>query len=169
MLVMLSRLILFPFYVVYDVEISLCNIMFPPLIPHPNLFSHSLLTVSMLKHPRTPPTNSLAMDYQTADSESVLKRPRPFGISDGVLTAAYSFFILRFHPQHHKSSQFSLNILQVNNLPVNVLPVTYPGQSHSHAAYSTDDLPKNVSRVLSQGSAIKSMDFHPVQQTMLLG
>jgi hypothetical protein len=80
------------------------------------------------------------MDYQTADSESVLKRPRPFGISDGV-----------------------------NNLPVNVLPVTYPGQSHAHATYSTDDLPKNVSRILSQGSAIKSMDFHPVQQTMLLG
>lgn len=45
---------------------------------------HFLLTVSMLKRPRTPPTNSLAMDYQTADSESVLKRPRPFGISDGV-------------------------------------------------------------------------------------
>ena len=59
---------------------------------------HFLLTVSMLKHPRTPPTNSLAMDYQTADSESVLKRPRPFGISDGVLTAAYSFFSLRSHP-----------------------------------------------------------------------
>jgi hypothetical protein len=34
------------------------------------------------------------MDYQTADSESVLKRPRPFGISDGVLTAACSFFSL---------------------------------------------------------------------------
>ncbi|KAF2584466.1 hypothetical protein F2Q70_00037208 [Brassica cretica] len=98
-----------------------------------------LPTVSMLKRPRTPPTNSLSMDYQTADSESVLKRPRPFGISDGV-----------------------------NNHPVNVLPVTYPGQNHAHAAYSTDDLPKTVSRVLSQGSAIKSMDFHPVQQTMLL-
>ncbi|CAN8269267.1 unnamed protein product [Cochlearia groenlandica] len=90
--------------------------------------------VSMLKRPRTPPTNSLSMDYQTADSESVLKRHRPFGISDGV----------------------------------NNLPVTYPGQSHAHAAYSTDVLPKNVSRVLSQGSAVKSMDFHPVQQTMLL-
>ncbi|KAL0787965.1 hypothetical protein Bca101_004211 [Brassica carinata] len=124
---------------------SLAGWMPNPSVSHPTVSAGPIglgapnSAVSMLKHPRTPPTNSLAMDYQTADSESVLKRPRPFGISDGV-----------------------------NNLPVNVLPVTYPGQSHSHAAYSTDDLPKNVSRVLSQGSAIKSMDFHPVQQTMLL-
>lgn len=47
----------------------------------------------MLKRPRTPPTNSLSMDYQTADSESVLKRPRPFGISDGVITNAYAIFL----------------------------------------------------------------------------
>lgn len=37
----------------------------------------------MVKRPRTPPTN-LAMDYQTADSENVLKRPRLFGISEEV-------------------------------------------------------------------------------------
>ena len=39
----------------------------------------------MVKRPRTPPANNLAMDYQTADSENVLKRPRPFGISEEVL------------------------------------------------------------------------------------
>ncbi|KAL5769032.1 hypothetical protein ACOSQ2_015815 [Xanthoceras sorbifolium] len=87
------------------------------------------------KRPRTPPTNNPAMDYQTADSEHVLKRPRPFGISD-----------------------------EVNNLSVNILPVAYTGQS----SYSTDDLPKAVVMTLNQGSAVKSMDFHPVQQILLL-
>ncbi|KAK2996120.1 hypothetical protein RJ639_029420, partial [Escallonia herrerae] len=94
---------------------------------------------SMLKRPRTPPSNNPAMDYQTADSEHVLKRSRPFGISD-----------------------------EVNIMPVNILPVTYPGQSHAHTSYSSDDLPKAVVANLNQGSAVKSMDFHPVQQTLLL-
>ncbi|KAL0354810.1 UNVERIFIED_CONTAM: Topless-related protein 4 [Sesamum radiatum] len=38
--------------------------------------------VSMLKRPRTPPTNNPALDYQTADSEHVLKRSRPFGMPE---------------------------------------------------------------------------------------
>ncbi|GFP88955.1 topless-related protein 4 [Phtheirospermum japonicum] len=92
-------------------------------------------TASMLKRPRTPPTNNPALDYQTADSEHVLKRSRPFG---------------------------------VNNLPINIMPVAYPGQSHAHSLYAADDLPKTVMANLNQGSAVKSMDFHPVQQTLLL-
>ncbi|KAI3689636.1 hypothetical protein L2E82_47600 [Cichorium intybus] len=57
-------------------------------------------TLALLKRPRTPPTNNLAVDYQTADSEHVLKRTSTFGISD-----------------------------EVNHLPVNILPVGYSGQS----------------------------------------
>ncbi|KAK3436840.1 hypothetical protein EUGRSUZ_C01368 [Eucalyptus grandis] len=94
---------------------------------------------AILKRPRTPPTNNSAMDYQTADSEHVLKRSRPFAISD-----------------------------EVNNLPVNILPVTYNNQSHGQSSYSSDDLPKNVVATLSQSSPVKSMDFHPVQQILLL-
>lgn len=60
------------------------------------------------------------------------------------------------------------HLTQVNNLPVNILPVTYP-QSHSQSMYTPDDLPKTVVRVLNQGSTPMSMDFHPVQQTLLLG
>lgn len=37
----------------------------------------------MLKRPRTP-TNNPAIDYQAVDSEHVLKRSRPFGISEDV-------------------------------------------------------------------------------------
>ncbi|XP_011073420.1 topless-related protein 4 [Sesamum indicum] len=95
--------------------------------------------VSMLKRPRTPPTNNPALDYQTADSEHVLKRSRPFGMPE-----------------------------EVNSLPVNILPVVYPSQSHAHSSYSADDLPKTVVANLNQGSGVKSMDFHPVQQTLLV-
>lgn len=58
---------------------------------------------------------------------------------------------------------------QVNNLPVNLLPVAYSGQSHGQSSYSSDDLPKTVVMTLSQGSIVKSMDFHPLQQILLLG
>ncbi|OVA19348.1 WD40 repeat [Macleaya cordata] len=54
------------------------------------------------------------------------------------------------------------------NLPVNILPITYPGQSHTQAFNTPDDLPKTVTRTLSQGSSPLSMDFHPIQQTLLL-
>jgi hypothetical protein len=74
------------------------------------------------------------MDYPSADSDHVSKRPRPVGLSEEV------------------------------NLPVNMMQ-SYP-QSHS---YPQDDFHKAVARTLSQGSAPMSMDFHPVQQTLLLG
>ncbi|XP_056162473.1 uncharacterized protein LOC115684239 isoform X4 [Syzygium oleosum] len=96
-----------------------------------------VLALVLLKRPRTSPANNSAMVYQTADSEHVLKRPRPFGTSD-----------------------------EVNNLPVNILPVTYNCQSLCQN--SSDDLPRNVVITLSQDSPVKSMDFHPVQQILLL-
>lgn len=58
---------------------------------------------------------------------------------------------------------------QANNLPVNILPVAYPNQSHGQSSYSSDDLPRSVIMSLNLGSAVKSMDFHPVQQILLLG
>lgn len=56
----------------------------------------------------------------------------------------------------------------MNNLPVNLLPVAYSSQSHGQSSYSSDDLPKTVVMTLSQGSTVKSMDFHPLQQILLL-
>lgn len=61
-----------------------------------------------------------------------------------------------------------VHFVQVN-LPVNVLPVTFPGHGHGQAFNAPDDLPKNVARTLNQGSSPMSMDFHPIQQTLLLG
>lgn len=49
------------------------------------LIMHLLIMIgAILKRPRTPPTNNPVMDYQTADSEHVLKRSRPFGVTDEV-------------------------------------------------------------------------------------
>jgi hypothetical protein len=93
-----------------------------------------------LKHPRTPPPN-LSVDYPSGDSDHVAKRTRPMGITDEV------------------------------NLPVNVLSAPFPGHGHSQAYNAPDDLPlpKTVMRTLNQGSSPMSMDFHPVQQSLLLG
>ncbi|KAF5465894.1 hypothetical protein F2P56_015859, partial [Juglans regia] len=57
----------------------------------------------------------------------------------------------------------------VHNLPANILPISYTGQNHGQSSYTTDDLPKTVVMTLNQGSAVKSMDFHPLQQILLLG
>ncbi|KAI3927878.1 hypothetical protein MKW98_023479 [Papaver atlanticum] len=54
------------------------------------------------------------------------------------------------------------------NLPVNILPAMYPSQSHTQAFSTQDDFPKTVTRTFSQGSSRTSMDFHPIQQTLLL-
>ncbi|KAJ6355102.1 hypothetical protein OIU77_005653 [Salix suchowensis] len=72
-----------------------------------------------------------------ADSEHVSKRPRPFGPSD-----------------------------EVNTLPVNIMPISYSSQNHGQSSYTSDDLPKNPVMALNQGSAVKSMNFHPVQKIL---
>ncbi|KAK3436788.1 hypothetical protein EUGRSUZ_C01424 [Eucalyptus grandis] len=98
-----------------------------------------VLALVLLKRPKSPPASSSSMDYQMANSEHVLKRSRPFGIS-----------------------------YEVKNLPINILLDTYNYQSLGQSSYSSDDLPRNVVITLSQGSLVKSMDFHPVQQILLL-
>ncbi|GFZ20854.1 WUS-interacting protein 2 [Actinidia rufa] len=117
----------------------------PSGVPHPSSsagpmgFTAPNNPAAPLKRPRTPPANNSAVDYQTADSEHVLKRSRTFGMSN-----------------------------EVNNLPVNIHPVGYAAQIHGQSSNSSDDLPKSVVMTLSQGSVVKSMDFHPVQQILLL-
>ncbi|KAF8081695.1 hypothetical protein N665_0870s0017 [Sinapis alba] len=54
---------------------------------------------------------------------------------------------------------------EVGNIP----PVPYSGQPHGHNTLSPDDLPKVVATTLpDQGSPVTSMDFHPIQQILLL-
>ncbi|KAL8136857.1 hypothetical protein V2J09_002858 [Rumex salicifolius] len=114
----------------------------PSAVPHPaasagpiGLGAPNVTTAALLKRPRSPPNNGAAIDYQTAESEHVLKRPRTFGISD-----------------------------EVNNHPA----IGFNNQSHGQTSYSSDDLPRNVVMNLPQSSAVKSLDFHPLQPILLL-
>lgn len=115
----------------------------PSPVPHPAGSAGPIglgpNNAALQKRPRTPPSNNPGMDYQSADSEHVLKRGKSFALSE-----------------------------EVNNLPVNILPAAYASQSHAQSSQSSDDLPKTVIMTLNQGSAIKSMDFHPLQQILLL-
>ncbi|KAG2581778.1 hypothetical protein PVAP13_6KG064200 [Panicum virgatum] len=72
--------------------------------------------------------NAPGIDYQSADSEHLMKRMR-VGQPD---------------------------------------EVSFSGASHPANMYTQEDLPKQVVRTLNQGSNVMSLDFHPVQQTILL-
>lgn len=71
---------LVPYYFIlcFALIFFLCELIFP------SIYILLSMILAILKRPRTPPSNNAAMDYQTADSEHVLKRSRPFGISDEV-------------------------------------------------------------------------------------
>ncbi|GMH17690.1 hypothetical protein Nepgr_019531 [Nepenthes gracilis] len=84
------------------------------------------------------PPTNSSADYPSEDSDHFIKRTRPVGISDET------------------------------NLSVNVLPVSFPIHGHSQAYSASEDLPKIVARTLNQGSSPMSMDFHPIQRTLLL-
>ncbi|XP_020969643.1 topless-related protein 1 [Arachis ipaensis] len=84
------------------------------------------------------PPTNPSVDYPSGDSDHVSKRTRPMGMSDEV------------------------------NLPVNVLSATFPGHGHGQAFNAPYDLPKTIMRTLNQDSSPMSMDFYPVQQTILL-
>ncbi|AES68182.2 topless-like protein [Medicago truncatula] len=71
-------------------------------------------------------------------------------------------------PDHISKRTRPIGMSDEGNLPVNVLSATFPGHGHGQAFNSPDDLPKTVLRTLNQGSSPMSMDFHPVQQTLLL-
>lgn len=68
----------------------------------------------------------------------------------------------------HRCEESQLNGGQVNNMPVNILHVGYGNQSQGQSSGSSDDIPMTVVMTLNQGSAVRSMDFHPVQHNLLL-
>lgn len=127
-----------------------------------------MLVAALLKRPMTPPNSNPTMDYHTADSEHVTKRPRPMGVSEEVATphptspAPPKF--LHFFSTHE---MFLLYLPLQVGLPTAHLPVGYSGIARSQ--HSFDELPRTVATTLAQGSSVTSMDFHPVQLTILLG
>ncbi|KAI4997285.1 hypothetical protein ZWY2020_052627 [Hordeum vulgare] len=66
---------------------------------------------------------------------------------------------------HPAIAQGPPGLVQPPNMPDEV---SFSGASHPPNVYSQEDLPKQVVRTLNQGSNVMSLDFHPVQQTILL-
>ncbi|KAL8123045.1 hypothetical protein AgCh_011138 [Apium graveolens] len=120
-----------------------------------HLASHAPDTASLGKWrtPRGPrgfsAPNNAAMGYYTADYEPVPKRARTLGLLD-------------------KTDPAPASTTLVMKCPINIFPVTSPGQTHPQFSLSSYDLPNTVIGILNHFSAVKSMDFHPVQQTLLL-
>nr|GMC68844.1 topless-related protein 4 isoform X1 [Ipomoea batatas] len=84
-------------------------------------------------------TSGGPINYQTSDFEHTLKR----------LTQQFAI------PQ------------KVDNYTASILPTTtYPPQNQ--AKYSFNDIPTIVVANMNQGTTVKSMDFHPLHQTMIL-
>ncbi|KAF3510527.1 hypothetical protein F2Q69_00000344 [Brassica cretica] len=82
------------------------------------------------------------MENQTADSNNPLKRSRPSGTS--------------------QERELGFSVLG------DISPVPYSGQPHGRNIISLDEFPKVVVTTLAQGSRVTSMDFHPIQQILLL-
>ncbi|KAL3825094.1 hypothetical protein ACJIZ3_021123 [Penstemon smallii] len=55
-----------------------------------------------------------------------------------------------------------------NSVPVNVPHVGSSSQTHGQNPHQCDDLPMTVMMNLNQGAMVKSLDFHPTKQTLLL-
>ncbi|XP_076888055.1 protein TOPLESS-like [Bidens hawaiensis] len=114
----------------------------PPQVAHPSV-SGSAIGLGGPSIPaalKHPRTlTNPSLDFPTGDSDQMSKRTRPMGITEEA------------------------------NIPIIVLPAAFQGHnSHTQAFSAPDDLPKTVARTLNQGSSPMSMDFHPIQQTLLL-
>ncbi|KAG9450199.1 hypothetical protein H6P81_010164 [Aristolochia fimbriata] len=94
------------------------------------------------------------------NAAAILKRPRTPPMNNPSLDCqtADSDHVLKRRP---------MGLTGDVSLQVNLLP-GFTGQGHSRSHYSTEDLPKTVAMTLNQGSSVTSMDFHPVQQIVLL-
>eukprot|EP00897_Mesotaenium_endlicherianum_P001295 jgi/Mesen1/1193/ME000128S00169 len=137
--------------------------------PHPVL--------ALLKRPRTPPTSQGGpgpAEYQGPGGgpgggeggEHVMKRSRQAGQPEEVRGK----LPLAMHPWPAAAAPLLLLLCCCCCCYCCVLvPLGLLVQaSGGGAPYSIDELPKTVSRVLTQGSCVMSMDFHPYQQTLLL-
>ncbi|PKU64367.1 protein TPR3 isoform X1 [Dendrobium catenatum] len=103
----------------------------------------------------------MGLNTPTNPAAAILKHPRTPPTCNQVVDYASG------DSDHISKRNRPIGIPDEVNLPVNMLPVPYM-QNHNQAIYAPDDLPKTVARTLNQGSTPMSMDFHPIQQTILL-
>ncbi|KAK4479184.1 hypothetical protein RD792_014695 [Penstemon davidsonii] len=115
-----------------------------PQVPYPSVFvcpiglNSQNTSAPPPKRPRTPSTIYMARD-QTVHYEHGVKRTRPFSMPN-----------------------------EANSVPINVPHVGSSSQTHGQNPHPCDDLPTIVMMNLNQGAMVKSVDFHPTKQILLL-
>ncbi|KAK0572056.1 hypothetical protein LWI29_025480 [Acer saccharum] len=120
----------------------------PPILPHPSL-SGGGIGFGTPQNPAFthPAVSGGGIGFDTPPNHGIPTMVRGTGDSDNV--------------SRTRMSGISDRIM---------LPGTSSSQIHNLAASnSTDELPKTIARTLNQDSVPTSMDFHPIQQTLLLG
>ncbi|KAG0500381.1 hypothetical protein HPP92_000453 [Vanilla planifolia] len=141
---------------------------FPPLGAHgPFLSTPASVSMPLAGWMSTPPavTHSAVsvgpMGFtSTSNPATALKHPRTAPSNNPALDYTTG------DSEHIAKRMRPIGISEEVNLPISILQVSHP--NHSQNMYNMDDLPKTVARTLNQGSTPTSMDFHPIQQTILL-
>ncbi|KAG5226080.1 topless-related protein [Salix suchowensis] len=150
-----------------------------PVINIPGIYSKT--SSAILKRRGGHPTKNTAIDYQVKQQtlnmclrgrdhldhrmRHGLKFGHPFYfpiLSFCLVIISDAFAIMK----SEKNGLTNENFEVVNTLPVNIMPISYSSQNHGQSSYTSDDLPKNPVMALNQGSAVKSMNFHPVQKIL---
>ncbi|KAD3067862.1 hypothetical protein E3N88_35742 [Mikania micrantha] len=126
----------------------------PPLPPMPSNFPVWIANPAMAH----PSSSAGPRGLVPPNIPAILKRPRPRTLLANSPAVAHQ----TAYTEH--ASKRSMTSEEVNPMPVNVPATVYSGPS----SYSAEDLPKVVVMTLNLGSSVKSINFHPIQQILLL-
>ncbi|KAD3067943.1 hypothetical protein E3N88_35823 [Mikania micrantha] len=127
----------------------------PPLPPMPSNFPVWIANPAMAH----PSFSAGPRGLVPPNIPAILKRPRPRTLLANSLAVAHRTAYTEHASKRPRTSE------EVNPMPVNVPATVYSGQS----SYSAEDLPKVVVMTLNLGSSVKSINFHHIQQILLLG
>ncbi|KAK9066290.1 hypothetical protein SSX86_013611 [Deinandra increscens subsp. villosa] len=129
--------------------------------PVANQLMGSMLRASYLQQPLQPPETPVFVASSRGQGSM---NPPP---SLTLVRAAHNVNTTRVDSETflRRSRHFGTSE-EIKNLPTS--SVTRPSQGHIFNFLPTDDLPKNVISAINQGSEVKTMDFHPEHQTLLL-
>ncbi|XP_073121114.1 topless-related protein 4-like [Henckelia pumila] len=117
-----------------------------------------------------PPTTSLAgLRASSSSLPDLALSIRPMGLShthtDSELALGRS---LSLGAARVEASNMHIDEAGPSSARPSLMQVDEAGPSNAQPLHTYDDLPKTVVANLNQGSAVKSLDFHSVQQTFLL-
>ncbi|KAD3067944.1 hypothetical protein E3N88_35824 [Mikania micrantha] len=126
----------------------------PPLPPMPSNFPVWIANPAMAH----PSSSAGPRGLVPPNIPAILKRPCPRTLLANSPAVAHQ----TAYTEH--ASKRSMTPEEVNPMPVNVPATVYSGPS----SYSAEDLPKVVVMTLNLGSSVKSINFHPIQQILLL-